>query len=168
MKKIFNFMGLFLVVLLFTASCTTISRTGLAAPIAYTEVDPGKFKAEFDFNVKEKKTGKASAWYLLNFWRVAGSNKFSEIRGGEFNSGIFGNRVAKVKSAAIYNVLKSSNSDMIVAPQYDTEIQSYLFGFLKSYKVVASGYEATITNIYQKKEDENVGISYHCCECKEQ
>lgn len=145
---------------LLATSCTTISKTGHAAPIAYTEVIPDVIKAEFDFNLQEKKTGKASAWYLFNFWKVAGSSKFSEIRGAEFRSSLLGNRIAKVKSAAVYDALNGSNSDMIVAPQYDSETKSYLFGLVKSYKVTVKGYEATIKKLYQKKVEEDVRIDY--------
>jgi hypothetical protein len=158
-SRINLFMGLSLIILLVATSCTTVSKTGLASPIAYTEVVPDLIKAEFNFNLNEKKSGKASAWYLLNFWKVAGDNKFSEVRGGEFKTSVFGNRIAKVKSAAVYNALKVGNADMIVAPQYDTEIKSYLFGFLKSYKVDVKGYEATIKNLYQKKVEEQVKVT---------
>jgi hypothetical protein len=159
-SRINLFLGLILVMLLMTTGCMTVSRTGLASPIAYTEVVPDLIKAEFDFNLNEKKSGKASAWYLLNFWKVAGDYKFSEVRGGEFKAGLFGDRIAKVKSAAVYNALKEGDGDMIVAPQYDTETKSYLFGFLKSYKVTVKGYEATIKTLYQKKVDgEQVSVS---------
>jgi hypothetical protein len=146
-------------VMFMSVSCATISKTGLAAPIAYSEVVPDLMKAEFDFNLEQKKTGRASAWYLLNFWKVAGDSRFSEVKGAETNASIFGNRVAKVKSAAIYNALQGTNADMIIAPQYDTETVSYLFGLLKSYKVTVKGYEATLKRVYQKKADENVSIS---------
>jgi hypothetical protein len=111
------------------SSCTTISRTGQAAPFAYTEVHPYKIKAEMDFNLEQKSTGKASAWYALWFWKVAGSSKFAEVKGSETQSGLFGNRVAQVKSAAIYNALGSS--DMEPNDQYlcivpDSRQKSYM------------------------------------------
>lgn len=134
-----------------TTSCSTISKTGQAAPIAYTEVLPDLIKAEFDFNLNEKKTGKASALYLFGFMKIAGDKKFAEVKGADYNSGLFGGKVAKIKSAAIYNALQDSNGDMIVAPQYDIKTTSYLFGLLKSYKVTVKGYDATIKKLYQEK-----------------
>jgi hypothetical protein len=160
MKKMFFLMVLITYVSLLTTSCSTVSKTGLAAPIAYTEVLPDVIKAEFDFNLKRKKTGKANAWYLFNFWKIAGSNKFSEIRGGETKPSLFGGRIAKIKSAAIYNALEGSNGDIIIAPQYDTEIVTYLFGLLKSYKVAVKGYEGRIRRLYQVKDGQNVTVNY--------
>ena len=140
--------------LLLTTSCTTVSRTGQAAPFAYTEVHPDQIKAEMDFNLQQKSTGKASAWYVLGFLKVAGDSKYSEVKGSETTVGLLGDRVAKVKSAAIYNALGGSDYDMLVNPQYDTEAKSYLFGLIKGYKVMVKGYGAKIKNLYQVKDKE--------------
>jgi len=139
-------------VVLFTTSCTTISRTGQAAPFAYTEVHPDKIKAEMDFNLQQKSTGQASAFYFLGFCKVAGDNKYAEVKGSETNVGVFGSRVAKIKSAAIYNALGGSDYDMLVNPQYDTEVKSYLLGLFKDYRVSVKGYGAKIKNLYQVKD----------------
>jgi hypothetical protein len=152
MKKYSFLMGLCLMVLLMAPSCTTISKTGQAAPFAYTEVHPDKIKAEMDFNLEQKSTGKASAWYVLWFWKVSGDNKFAEVKGSETRSSLFGGRIARVKSAAIYNALGKADYDLLVNPQYDSEIKSYLFGLIKGYKVNVKGYGAKIKNLYQEKE----------------
>ena len=151
MKKKIILMGFVLIVLLMTTSCITISRTGEAAPFAYTEVHPDKIKAEMNFHLQEKRRGQASAWYIFWFWKVAGSNKFAEVKGGDGGS-IFGHRIAVIKSAALYDALGDFDYDMLVNPQYYCEIRKYLFGIVKSYKVEVKGYGATIKTLYQEKE----------------
>jgi len=137
-------------VALFATSCNTVSKTGHIAPLAYTEVQPNPIKAELDFNVAQKSTGKATAVYILGC-KIAGDRKFAEVKGLEAKS-IFGGRVAKIKTAAIYNALDKTDYDMLINPQYDSEIKTYLFGAFKSYNVDVKGYGAKIKDLYQVKD----------------
>jgi hypothetical protein len=144
------------------SSCSSYGLTGQAAPLAYTDIKPDQIKANFDFNLKEKRIGEAKATYLLGLIRLSGSNKYSDVRGINVQTGpravaILGglftsfNKAEKVKSAAVYNAIKDSDADLIVNPQFETETNSFLFGLLKTYKAKVKTYDAKIKELYQEK-----------------
>lgn len=151
MRQTFFYSIACVMLLLTVTSCSSISKTGYAAPFAYSEVHPEQIRAKLDFNLTDKKLGKASASYLFGFIKVGGDSKYSEVKGSETESKLFGSKVSKVKSAAIYNALKDTDSDMIVTPQYDTKKTSILFGLFQSYQVEVKGYGAKIKSLYQEK-----------------
>jgi hypothetical protein len=133
---------------LLLSSCGSISKTGYVAPFAKTEVHTDVFKADFDIN-KQQVEATASSHYLFWFWRIAGDTKFTEAKDAGLNNSIFGGRVDKVKSAALYKALEKSDADMLLTPRYDTQTKSYLFGLFKTYKVKVKGYNAKIKDIHQ-------------------
>ncbi|WP_163272307.1 hypothetical protein [Dysgonomonas sp. 511] len=145
MKKMF--FPLLMTIILMT-SCGSISKTGYVAPFARTEVHTDVLKADLDIS-KEKVEAKASSSYLFGFWRVAGDNKFTEAKDAGLSNSIFGGRIDKVKSAAMYKALQQSDADMLITPRYDTETKSYLLGLFKTYKVKVSGYNAKVKDLHQ-------------------
>ncbi|MFV0312506.1 MAG: hypothetical protein ACK5KN_12790 [Dysgonomonas sp.] len=133
---------------LLLSSCGSVSKTGYVAPFARTEVHTDILKADLDIN-KNKVEAKASSTYLFGFWRILGDNKFTEAKDAGLSNSIFGGRIDKVKSAAMYKALQQSDADMLITPKYDTETKSYLLGLIKTYKVKVSGYNAKITDLHQ-------------------
>jgi hypothetical protein len=146
MKKVFYLFSLLTIVLM--SSCGSVSKTGYVAPFARTEVHTDVLKADLDIN-KNKVEAKASSTYLFGFWRIFGDNKFTEAKDAGLSNSIFGGRIDKVKSAAMYKALEQSDADMLITPKYDTETKGYLFGLIKTYKVKVSGYNAKITDLHQ-------------------
>lgn len=146
MKKVFYLFSLLAVVLL--SSCGSISKTGYVATFARTEVHTDVLKADLDIS-EEKVEAKASSSYIFGFWRVAGDNKFTEAKDAGLSNSIFGGRIDKVKSAAMYKALEQSDADMLITPRYDTETKSFLFGLFQIYRVKVSGYNAKIKDLHQ-------------------
>ena len=151
----------------FMSSCASSGLTGQAALLDHTIVKPDQIKANFDFNLKQKRVGEAKATYFLGLIKLQGDNKYSDVKGlniGAEQSGILGtatriinstplgSKIEKVKSAAVYNAIKESDADLIVNPQFETETNPILFGLFKTYKVKVKTYEAKIKEIYQEKE----------------
>ena len=166
MKKQFLFLLVCIVSLpILVSSCkSTYGLTGQAAPMSYTDLKPDQIKANFDFNLKERKVGEAKATYLLGFIRLRGDNKYSEVKGININngSGFLGNvmsfkkkfsKLEKVKSAAVYNAINSEDCDIIVNPQYEVVKTPKWLGIIKTYKVKVRAYNGKIKEIYQEKID---------------
>lgn len=147
MRKILFTASVF-TLMLFISSCGSVSKTGYVAPFARTEVHTDILKADLDIS-KDKVEAKASSSYLFGFWRIMGDNKFTEAKDGGLGNSIFGNRIDKVKSAAMYKALQQSDADMLITPRYDTETKSYLLGLFKTYRVKVSGYNAKIKDLHQ-------------------
>lgn len=147
MKKL-NLLLILGVITLLLSSCGSVSKTGYVAPFARTEVHTDVLKADLDIN-KNKVEAKASSTYLFGFWRILGENKFTEAKDAGLSNSIFGGRIDKVKSAAMYKALQQTDADMLITPKYDTETKGYLFGLIKTYKVKVSGYNAKIKDIQQ-------------------
>jgi hypothetical protein len=151
------------------SSCRpTYGITGQSASMVYTDIKPDQIKANFDFNLKEKKVGEAKAIYLLGLIKLVGDNKYSDVKGINIHdgtnlfSGIFSllksfNRTEKVKSAAVYNAIKDSDADIIINPQFETEIHQILFGLIKTYKVKVKTYDGKIKELYQEKIQDKKG-----------
>jgi len=146
MRKILLLLGLGTTLLM--TSCGSISKTGYVAPFAKAEVHTDVFKADLDIN-KQQVEASASSTYLFGFWKIAGDSKFMEAKEAGFSNSIFGGRVDKVKSAAMYKALEKSDADLLLTPRYDTQTKSYLFGLFKTYKVKVKGYNAKIKDIHQ-------------------
>lgn len=133
---------------LILVSCSSVSKTGYVAPFARTEVHTDVLKADLDIN-KNKVEAKASSTYLFGFWRISGDNKFTEAKDAGLSNSIFGYKVDRVKSAAMYKALQLTDADMLITPKYDTETKCYIFGLIKTYKVKVSGYNAKIKDLKQ-------------------
>ncbi|NDV65594.1 hypothetical protein [Bacteroides sp. 224] len=130
-------------------SCASVSRTGVVAPFAYTEVHPNEIRAEVDLSEKNKVIGKANQWYLLGV-RVSGGNKYFENNSEK--PSLFGKRVKKAQSCAMYDALDGGEYDIIANPQYRNTVHNYFFGLVKGYKVSVTGYGGKVKKLYQHTE----------------
>ncbi|NMA72794.1 MAG: hypothetical protein GX963_01260 [Bacteroidales bacterium] len=146
MRKSFLLFTLGITLLL--ASCGTVRQTGYVASLEETPVYTDLLKADLDIS-EEKVEGEARSYYLFGFWRIAGDNQYTETKNTVFNNTIFGSKVDRVKSAAMYKALEESDADLLITPKYDTKRKNYLFGLFRIYKVRVRGYKATIKNVHQ-------------------
>lgn len=73
----------------------------------------------------------------------------TEAKDAGLSNSVFGGRIDKVKSAAMYKALQQSDADMLITPRYDTETKGYLFGLIQTYKVKVSGYNAKVKDLHQ-------------------
>ncbi len=147
MKRLPFYLSLLLLVV-FVSSCASVSKTGYAAPFTKTEVHTDILKADLDID-KNRVEASASSTYLFGMWRISGDNKFTEAENAGLQNSVFGGRVDRVKSAAMYKALQKTNADMLITPKYDTETKSYIFGLIKTYNVKVSGYNAKIKDLQQ-------------------
>lgn len=147
MKRSYFYLSLFSLVII-VSSCASVSKTGYAAPFARTEVHTDVIKADIDIN-KNRIEASANSTYLFGIWRISGDNKFTEAENAGLHNSVFGGRVDKVKSAAMYKALQQTDADMLITPKYDTETKSYIFGLIKTYNVKVSGYNAKIKDLQQ-------------------
>ncbi|NLZ73927.1 MAG: hypothetical protein GX905_08990 [Bacteroidales bacterium] len=134
-------------IIAFMTSCSTVRQSAYVASLEKTPVYTDFLKADLDIS-EEKVEGTARSCYLFGFWRILGDNKYTETKGTVLDNTIFGSKLNKVKSAAMYKALKESDADMLITPKYDTKRRSYLLGLLRIYKVRVRGYKATIKNIH--------------------
>lgn len=92
-------------------------------------------------------SGTSSVQVLFGVLAFGGDSQFADgvsYGGGGTGLPSFG-PVEKVKSAAAYNAIKASGADLIVAPRYTIDVNSYVV-----YKVVTAtvtGYKGTIKSI---------------------
>ena len=136
-------------IVMFMTSCASVSRTGVIAPFAYTEVQANEVRADIDLSENNKVIGKANQWYVLGV-RVSGGNKYFEDKSEK--ASLFGRRANKAQSCAMYNALENGSYDMIVNPQYRNVVHKYLFGLVKGYNVSVTGYGGKVKKLYQHSE----------------
>jgi hypothetical protein len=148
MKKILSFAVTGIAIMLMS-SCAMTSRTGVVAPFAYNEVHPNEIRAEVNFDGVNKVEGKAKQWYL-GFIRISGGNKYFEDR--NTRPSLFGNRIKKAQSCAMYDAMEKGQCDIIANPQYKNVTHRWLFGLIKRYDVTVTGYGGKITKLYQHTE----------------
>lgn len=127
------------------SGCSTVRTSQYSSPVLST-VD-ARLKANLE--VGPKITGNASSTTLFGIFTF-GPNKFADgvnygiETGGSFlNHDCFG----LVKSAAAYEAVTNSNSDLIIAPKYTVEYNNYLIFSTKNatvsgYKGILKGFEA--------------------------
>lgn len=130
------------------SSCATMSKTGAAAPFAYTEVHPNEIRADLDFNTSEKVQGTVKVGYLLGI-KVSGGNEYAEVLSSNNSKSIFGSRGKRIRSMAIAKAIHGTNYDMIINPQYETKRKKVLFGLFTRYTTTVTGYGATVNKLYQ-------------------
>jgi hypothetical protein len=125
-----------------------------------TSIKPDQIKANFNFNLNDRLTGKASATYLFWFIKVSGASTYSDIKGINITNGsnnivnIFNRfgKMEKVKSAAVYDAVQGYDIDVIVNPQFETKTTTFLW-FVKTYSARVKAYEGQIIELYQEKDD---------------
>ena len=108
--------------------------------------------AKIDVDMTKKLTGYASGGYLFHLLKMSGDNKY--IDGVRFNgkgAGLFSfaSKISEVKAAAAYNAVRTSESDLLVDPQYVIE-ESNWNPFYKLIKVKVTGYPGKVISIKNK------------------
>ena len=140
---------------LFTTSCKSTLASATSTPLAVTE-DIRPLDADITVDTKNKISGQSKTLYFL-FFRLSGDSKYAE--GVDYSTrsgltGLFSAKVNKAKAAAAYKAVKSSGCDVIVHPNYEVDVEDYVF--FKKINVKVTGYAGTINRIYQQE---------HCDEC---
>jgi len=140
---------------------TAVVSTGCASRNAKqfsSPLDPGHVRShqlEADIAVGGKISGESTATTLFGLITL-GDNKFADgvdytVSGGGFSGFSIGGATASVKSAAAYDAVTKSSSDIIIAPRYVIDVQDYFIW--KEVHATVSGYKGTITKIQQRKLD---------------
>jgi hypothetical protein len=124
----------------------TYSKTGQTVTVAPIVQNP-VFKADYNFNPIETKTGDSRSVYLFGFLRVAGDSIFAEAEGTDPNSS--SNRLSRVRAAAVHKALDGKSNSYLINPQYKTAVSTYFFGLVKTYRVNVTGHEATLKELRQ-------------------
>ncbi|MDA8486659.1 hypothetical protein NNO07_26625 [Pseudomonas resinovorans] len=129
-----------------TASgCTSYNINQPVAPVA------GDVKTDLkaDVSVGEKISGQSQVNILFGFIKFGGDSQFADgvSYGGEAGGLGFGalDPISSVKSAAAFKAVKSSGSDLIVAPRYEVTVQDYFL--FKKVDVKVTGNKGSITSI---------------------
>ena len=121
--KLLTMTGVALVLTTLTG-CLSLNENAVSAPYCAKTKTP---VFETDVDVGGQTTGTASGITVLGvFW--FGPSEFADgvtYNNGQFDFG-FGS-AAKVKSAAAYNAIKSSQSDILIGPKYVVENKNYFF-----------------------------------------
>lgn len=144
---------LFLCVMLLslTVSCKSTLASATSTPLSVREnIHP--LDADISVDTDMKIVGESNSFYFL-FFRIQGDNKYAE--GVDYSTGqglpsILSMRVNKAKSAAAYKAVKNSGCDVIVHPNYDIEVEDWIF--FKKISVKVSGYKGTINKIWQNRK----------------
>lgn len=128
-----------------TSGCTSYSISQPVAPVA------GDVKADLKANVSvgEKISGHSQINVLFGFIKFGGDSQYADgvTYGGE--SGGLGlaslDPVAGAKAAAAFKAVKSSGSDLIVAPRYEVSVNDYVI--FKKVDVKVTGNKGSIQSI---------------------
>jgi hypothetical protein len=146
MKKVVKMM-VFGTIIILMSSCSSISKSGVVAPVSALVTPTKEIKCDVDLDNSKQLIGKAQQWYFAGI-RVTGGNNYFENLNQQRS--VLGGRVSKAQSCAMYDALEGGQYDMLVNPQYYNVTHSYLFGLIKHYNITVKGYGAKITNIHQK------------------
>lgn len=128
------------------SGCTSYNVSQPIAPVA------GVVKTDLkaDVAVGGEISGQSQVNILFGVFKFGGDNQFADgvTYGAESGSGMsFAafDPVSSVKAAAAYKAVKSSGSDLIVAPRYEVNVQDYLI--FKKVDVKVTGSKGNIKNI---------------------
>ena len=128
--------------------CVSLNENAVSAPYCAQTKTP---VFEPTVTVGEKTTGTASGTSVFGiFW--FGPSEFAEgiiYNGNKFDLG-FG-RSAQVKSAAAYNAIKGSQTDILVGPKY--VIEKHNCFFFSTMTATVSGYKGKIESFAQVKNE---------------
>jgi hypothetical protein len=128
-----------------TSGCVSYNASQPTAPIS------GSVTADLKADVKvgEQISGESSTNILFGWLKIGGDTQFAD---GVAYSGDGGGSplamldpVSSVKAAAAYKAVKSSGSDLIVAPRYEVTVEDYFV--FKKVNVKVTGNKGSITSI---------------------
>jgi hypothetical protein len=127
-----------------TSGCVSYNASQPTAPIS------GSVTADLKANVQvgEQISGESSTNILFGWLNVGGDNQFADgvTYGGDGGSPLgMLDPVSSVKAAAAYKAVKSSGSDLIVAPRYEVTVEDYFI--YKKVNVKVTGNKGSIASI---------------------
>lgn len=136
MKKIIK---LFVAVLIVAAvsSCTTVKQTAPVMAIGGNNIVTN-VKADLDYKGVKKINGNATTHRVLwIFSHTANGNK--QLKSNNKYKGL-----NKTESVALYRAKVAGDVDMVLEPEFETEVKSYFFGIYKKTDVKMTGWGANI------------------------
>ena len=127
------------------SSCKSTIMSASSTPLSVKEnIRP--FDADISVDVSKKITGESKSLYFL-FFKIKGDSQYAEGVDYSGGSNSFTPKINKSKSAAAYKAVKNSNCDVIVHPNYEIDVENYIF--FKKINVKVTGFQGTINKIYQ-------------------
>ena len=130
---------------LLLGGCTTVHQSQLSSPLSGPPIETNKLMA--DIEVGKKIEGEASKFCLFYFFCFS-PDKYADgvaYSAGNVDHRFFFDYASDVKSAAAYDAVAKSNSDVIVAPQYIVEHNNYFI--FRTINATVKGYQGTIKSI---------------------
>lgn len=129
-----------------TSGCVSYNVSQPTAPLS------GEVRTDLKADVKvgEAISGESSTNILFGWLALGGDNKFADgVTYGAGSGSAMGlplpDPVSNAKAAAAYKAVKSSGSDLIVAPRYEVTVNDYFI--FKQVKVKVTGNKGSIQNI---------------------
>jgi hypothetical protein len=130
-----------------TSGCVSYNMSQPSASLS------GDVKTDLKADVKVGETisGESSTNVLFGWLNIGGDNQFADgvsYGGGSGGGGIglpIPDPVANAKAAATYKAVKSSGSDLIVAPRYEVTVNDYFI--FKQVNVKVTGNKGSIQSI---------------------
>ncbi|RJX83098.1 hypothetical protein [Pseudomonas sp. LS-2] len=129
-----------------TSGCVSYNMSQPAASLS------GDVKTDLKADVKvgEAISGESSTNVLFGWLKIGGDNQFADgVAYGGASAGGMGlllpDPVSSAKAAAAYKAVKSSGSDLIVAPRYEVTVKDYFI--LKQVNVKVTGNKGSIQSI---------------------
>ncbi|MFI8372729.1 hypothetical protein ACIGCH_01300 [Pseudomonas helleri] len=131
------------VVVLATTGCMSHNVSQPNAPIAGTVT--ADLKANID--VGGEITGQSTSNILFGVLKISGDSQFADgvSYGGPAPAFSLPDPISATKAAAAYKAVKSSGSDLIVAPRYAVSVQDYFI--FKKVNVTVTGNKGSIKSI---------------------
>ncbi len=128
-----------------TSGCVSYNMSQPAAPLT------GEVKSELKADVKvgEVISGESSTNILFGWLALGGDTQYADgVTYGTGGSGLglpLPDPVSNAKAAAAYKAVKSSGSDLIVAPRYEVTVNDYFI--FKKVNVKVTGNKGSIKSI---------------------
>lgn len=131
------------VVVLATTGCMSHNVSQPNAPIAGTVT--ADLKANID--VGGEITGQSTSNILFGVLKISGDSQFADgvSYGGPAPAFSLPDPISATKAAAAYKAVKSSGSDLIVAPRYAVSVEDYFI--FKKVNVTVTGNKGSIKSI---------------------
>lgn len=131
------------VVVLATTGCMSHNVSQPNAPIAGTVT--ADLKANID--VGGEITGQSTSNILFGVLKISGDSEFADgvSYGGPAPAFSLPDPISATKAAAAYKAVKSSGSDLIVAPRYAVSVEDYFI--FKKVNVTVTGNKGSIKSI---------------------
>jgi hypothetical protein len=145
MKKFWQ-MAAVMTLIATTSGCVSYN---MSQPVASLSGDV-KTDLKADVKVGEVISGESSTNVLFGWLNIGGDNQFADgVSYGGASGGGMGlplpDPVSSAKAAAAYKAVKSSGSDLIVAPRYEVTVNDYFI--FKQVNVKVTGNKGSIQSI---------------------